>query len=132
MGTFNSIYEKGPYFSYAELFARRNLVALQPSTDLKLSEVRLVDVQSGFFLAREHERRPIQRRQRRYRFGLEEQRSISSPRRPSTQLQWRMTRNLTWFTEYGHFFPGDFLKQVYAGPQPQLLDRVAGHQVLSA
>src|SRR5215471_3996644 len=36
VGTFNSIYEVGPYYSYAELFARRNLVALQPSVELKL------------------------------------------------------------------------------------------------
>jgi len=38
LGTFNSIYEKGPYFTYAELFARRNLVALQPSANLNLSK----------------------------------------------------------------------------------------------
>jgi hypothetical protein len=30
LGTFNSIFEKGPYFGYAEVFARRNLIALQP------------------------------------------------------------------------------------------------------
>jgi hypothetical protein len=26
-----------------------------------------------------------------------------------------MTRNLTGFTEYGHFFPGEFLKQSTPG-----------------
>jgi len=26
-----------------------------------------------------------------------------------------MTRNLGWFTEYGHFFPGDFLRQATPG-----------------
>jgi hypothetical protein len=33
----------------------------------------------------------------------------------SVQLQWQMTRNLRWFTEYAHFFPGDFLKQSTPG-----------------
>ena len=33
----------------------------------------------------------------------------------STQLKWRMTRNLTWFTEYGHFFAGDYLRQSTPG-----------------
>ncbi|HXM36749.1 MAG TPA: hypothetical protein VN920_16250, partial [Pyrinomonadaceae bacterium] len=33
----------------------------------------------------------------------------------SVQLKWRMTRNLTWFSEYGHFFPGEFLKQSTPG-----------------
>jgi hypothetical protein len=33
----------------------------------------------------------------------------------STQLQWRVTRNLTWFTEYAHFFPGEFIKQATPG-----------------
>ena len=33
----------------------------------------------------------------------------------SSQLHWLMTHNLSWFTEYGHFFPGDFLKQATPG-----------------
>ena len=38
VGTFNSMFEQGPYFSYAELFARRNLIALQPSAELNLTK----------------------------------------------------------------------------------------------
>jgi hypothetical protein len=33
----------------------------------------------------------------------------------SAQVRWQMNRNLTWFTEYGHFFSGDFLKQSTPG-----------------
>jgi hypothetical protein len=33
----------------------------------------------------------------------------------SAQLHWSMTRNLTWFIEYGHFFTGDFLRQSTPG-----------------
>jgi hypothetical protein len=33
----------------------------------------------------------------------------------SAQLRWTMTRNLVWFTEFGHFFPGEFLKQATPG-----------------
>ena len=33
----------------------------------------------------------------------------------SVQLRWKMNRNLTWFTEYGHFFPGEFIKQSTPG-----------------
>src|SRR6202023_250084 len=38
LGTFNSLYHTGPYFSYAELFANRNLLVLQPSAELHLSK----------------------------------------------------------------------------------------------
>jgi len=33
----------------------------------------------------------------------------------SARAQWRMTRNLTWFTEYAHFFPGEFIRQATPG-----------------
>src|ERR1700756_2123863 len=49
LGTFNSIYEKGPYFRYAELFARRNLIALQPSAELKLTNSVFLRFNPAFF-----------------------------------------------------------------------------------
>ena len=114
IGTFNSIYEKGPYFSYAELFARRNLVALQPSADLKLTKTVSWTFNPAFFW-RESTSDGL------YSVGN----SVIVPGSKSnarfiatqaaTQLQWRMTRNLTWFTEYGHFFAGDFLKKSTPG-----------------
>ena len=114
VGTFNSIYEKGPYFSYAELFARRNLVALQPSAELKLSNSVSLTFNPAFFW-RESTSDGL------YSVGnaVIVSGSKSNARYIATQVsaqaQWRMTRNLTWFTEYGHFFSGDFLKQSTPG-----------------
>ncbi len=114
LGTFNSMYEKGPYFSYAELFARRNLVALQPSADLKLSKSVSLLINPAFFW-RESTRDGL------YSIGNSvvvsglnsNARYIST--QASTQLQWRMTRHMTWSTEYAHFFPGQFIKQATPG-----------------
>jgi hypothetical protein len=114
VGTFNSIYELGPYFSYAELFARRNLVALQPSADLKLTKTVSLKFNPAFFW-RESTSDGL------YSVGNavivpgtnSNARFIAS--QASTQLRWRMTRNFTWFTEYGHFFAGEFLKQSTPG-----------------
>jgi hypothetical protein len=114
VGTFNSMYEKGPYFSYAELFARRNLVALQPSADLTLMKTVSLTFNPAFFW-RESTSDGL------YSVGnaVIVPSSKSNARfiatQASAQLQWRMTRNLTWFTEYGHFFAGDFLKQATPG-----------------
>jgi len=114
VGTFNSIYEKGPYFSYAELFARRNLVAVQPSAELKLMKTLSLTFNPAFFW-RESTSDGL------YSVGnavivpgsKSDARFIAS--QASAQLQWRMNRNLTWFTEYGHFFAGEFLKQSTPG-----------------
>jgi hypothetical protein len=114
VGTFNSIFEKGPYFTYAELFARRNLVALQPSVDLKLSKSVSLLFNPAFYW-RESTSDGL------YSVGntvivsgsKSNARYIAS--QASAQLQWRMTRNLTWFTEYGHFFSGEYLKQSTPG-----------------
>ena len=114
VGTFNSMYEQGPYFSYAELFARRNLVALQPSADLNLTKTVSLKFNPAFFW-RESTSDGL------YSVGnavivpgsKSNARFIAS--QASAQLRLRMTRNLTWFTEYGHFFAGDFLKQSTPG-----------------
>ena len=114
VGTFNSIYEKGPYFSYAELFARRNLVGVQPSAELKLMKTLSLTFNPAFFW-RESTSDGL------YSVGnavivpgsKSDARFIAS--QASAQLQWRMNRNLTWFTEYGHFFAGEFLKQSTPG-----------------
>jgi hypothetical protein len=112
--TFNSIYEKGPYFSYAELFARRNLVALQPLADLKLTKTVALTFNPAFFW-RESTTDGL------YSVGnavivpgsKSNARFIAT--QASAQVKWRMTRNFTWFTEYGHFFAGDYLKQSTPG-----------------
>jgi hypothetical protein len=114
LGTFNSIYEKGPYFSYAELFARRNLIALQPSAELKLSKTVSLLVDPAFFW-RESTSDGL------YSIAgnvlVTGQRSNANyiTTQASVQLRWKMNRNLTWFTEYAHFFPGEFIKQSTQG-----------------
>jgi hypothetical protein len=129
LGTFNSIYEKGPYFSYAEVFSRRNLIALQPSATLNLSKSVSLLFNPAFFWRESTSDGLYSIGNAVIVSGLKsDARYITT--QASAQVRWSMTRNLTWFTEFGHFFPGKFLKQATPGPQPQLLDRVAGYQVL--
>ena len=110
VGTFNSIFEKGPYFSYAELFARRNLVALQPSADLKLTKSVNLLFNPAFFWRESTSDGLYSVGSAVVVSGLKSNaRYIGT--QGSAQLQWRMTPNLTWFTEYGHFFAGKFLKE---------------------
>jgi hypothetical protein len=114
LGTFNSLYEKGPYFTYAELFARRNLVAIQPSANLNLSKsVSLLfnpafywreSTKDGLYNVAGAVIVPGLRSNARY---------IAT--QGSAQVHWQMTRNLGWFTEFGHFFPGDFIKHSTPG-----------------
>jgi len=114
LGTFNSIYEKGPYFSYAELFARRNLIALQPSAELKLTHSVSLTLNPAFFWRESTADGLYNISGSVIVSGLHSNaRYIAS--QASTQVHWQMTRNLSWFTEYGHFFPGDFLRQATPG-----------------
>ena len=114
VGTFNSIYEKGPYFTYAELFARRNLVALQPSADLQLSRSVSLLLNPAFYWRQSTS-------DGLYSVGnaVIVSGSKSNARyittQGSAQLQWRINRNMSWFTEYGHFSSSDFLKQSTPG-----------------
>lgn len=114
LGTFNSIFEKGPYFSYAELFARRNLIALQPSAALKLNKSVSLTFNPAFFWRESTSDGLYSVGNAVIVSGLKsDARYIAT--QASTQLQWRMTRNLTWFTEFGHFFPGKFITQATPG-----------------
>ena len=114
VGTFNSIYEKGPYFSYAELFARRNLVALQPSADLKLSKSVSLLFNPAFYWRESTSDGLYSVGNAVIVSGLKSnERYIAT--QAGAQVQWRMTRHMTWFTEYSHFFPGEFIKQSTPG-----------------
>jgi hypothetical protein len=114
LGTFNSIYEKGPYFSYAELFAKRNLVALQPSAELKLSRTVSLTANPAFFW-RESTSDGLYSIAGTVLVSGQKSNASYIATQASVQLRWQMNRNLTWFTEYGHFFPGEFLKQSTPG-----------------
>jgi len=114
LGTFNSIYEKGPYFSYAELFARRNLIVLQPSAELKLRKSVTLTFNPAFFWRESTSDGLYSVGNAVIVSGLKsDARYVAT--QASAQLQWRMTRNLGWFTEFGHFFPGEFLMQSTLG-----------------
>jgi alginate export protein len=114
LGTFNSMFEKGPYFSYAELFARRNLVALQPSVELHLSK-KIALMPNPAFFWRESTRDGLYSIGNTILVSGQKSNSRYIATQASAQVRWKMTRNLTWFTEYGHFFPGEFLKQSTPG-----------------
>jgi hypothetical protein len=114
LGTFNSIFEKGPYFSYAELFARRNLVALQPSAALKMTKSISLTFNPAFFWRESTSDGLYSIGNAITVSGLKSNaRYIAT--QASAQVRWSITRNLGLFTEYGHFFPGDFIKQATPG-----------------
>lgn len=114
LGTFSSIYEKGPYFSYAELFARRNLIALQPSATLKMTKSVSLTFNPAFYWRESTSDGLYSIGNAVIISGLKSNASYIASQ-ASTQLHWSMTRNLTWFTEYAHFFPGEFIKQATPG-----------------
>lgn len=114
LGTFNSIFEKGPYFSYAELFARRNLVALQPSADLKLTNSITLKVNPAFFWRESTSDGLYSIGNTVIVSGLSSNARFIAAQ-ASAQVRWQMTRNLSMFSEYGHFFSGSFLKQSTPG-----------------
>jgi len=114
LGTFNSMFEQGPYFSYAELFARRNLIALQPSAELHLTKSVSMKLNPAFFWRESTSDGLYSIGNSVIVSGLNsDARYIAT--QVSSQLRWRMNRNLTWFTEFGHFSPGEFLKQATPG-----------------
>ena len=114
LGTFNSLNEKGPYFTYAELFARRNLIAVQPSVELNLTK-NLALIPNVAFYGRESTQDGL------YSGGgavevtgqKSDARFIGS--QAAVQVKWNINQNVTFSAEYMHFFPGQFIKQSTPG-----------------
>ncbi len=115
LGTFNALYEKGPYYSYAELYGRRNLIALQPSLKLELRKTMTLTPNVGLFW-RESTRDGL--------YAVAVSSLVVSGRKSNarfigtqaaTQFQWHIDRHFTLFAEYLHFFPGEFLTQSTQG-----------------
>ncbi|HYZ85048.1 MAG TPA: alginate export family protein [Bryobacteraceae bacterium] len=112
--TFNSLFERGPYYSYAELFARRNLIALQPQATFHLPKSVSVILNPAFFW-RQSTNDGL------YAIGntVEISGLRSSARyvttQASVQLDWQINRHLRFFSEFADFFPGDFIKQATPG-----------------
>jgi hypothetical protein len=114
LGTFSSLFEKGPYYSYAELFARRNLIALQPSVELELGKAVTLTVNPAFFW-RESTRDGLYSIAGTVVVPGQSSTARYIATQASVQLQWQVNRNLTLFTEYAHFFPAEFLRQSTQG-----------------
>jgi hypothetical protein len=114
LGTFNSLYQTGPYFSYAELFGNRNLVALEPSVALHLGQKVSVTPNFAAFW-RESTRDALYSPSGGLVVSGQTTRARYVGSQAAVQLQWKVNRHVTAFTEYLHFFPGEFLKQSTAG-----------------
>ena len=115
LNTFNALYERGPYFSYAELFGKRNLLALQPSVQLNLP-LRITLTPNTAFYWRESTEDGLYS----VATGAIVVSGLKSSARyigshAAAQLKWSVDRHTTVFAEYLHFFPGGFLKQSTAG-----------------
>ena len=115
LGTFNGLYEKSTYFTYAALFGRRNLMDLQPSVELNLPGKITVTPNTAFFWRQSTEdglysagSGPVSITGRK-----SSARFIGS--QVAVQLKWSVDRHTTVFGEYLHFFPGDFLRQSTPG-----------------
>jgi Alginate export len=115
LGTFNPLYEMGPYFSYAELFGKRNLIDLQPSVRLSLSKKITLTPNTAFYW-RESTQDGL--------YSVAAGAVIVSGQKSSdryigshaaAQLKWAVNRHTTLFAEYLHFFPAGFLKQSTQG-----------------
>src|SRR5260370_15072465 len=114
LGTFNSLYQTGPYFSYAELFGNRNLVVLQPSVELHLGQKVSLTPNFGAFW-RESTRDALYSPSGGLVVSGQTTRARYVGSQAAVQVQWKVNRHVTAFTEYLHFFPGQFLKQSTAG-----------------
>jgi hypothetical protein len=114
LGTFNSLYQTGPYFSYVELFGNRNLLVLQPSGELHLG--KKVSVTPNFAAYwRESVRDALYSASGSIVVSGQNSSARYVGSYASVQLQSKVNRHATVFTEYLHFFPAEFLKRSTAG-----------------
>src|SRR5260370_18073312 len=115
LGTFNSLYQTGPYFSYAELFGNRNLFVLQPSAELHLG--KKVSVTPNFAAYwRESTRDGLYTPSGGIVVSGQTSRDRYVCSHASAQLQWEPHPPPTPVTEDLHFFPAALLKQSRLGP----------------
>jgi hypothetical protein len=105
----------GPYFSYAELFGKRNVVALQPSAQLSLTKKLTLTPNAAFYW-----RESTQDGLYSVAAGaLTVSGNKSSARyigsHAAVLLRWQVDRHVAFVTEYFHFFPGEFVQQSTPG-----------------
>jgi Alginate export len=115
LGTFNALYEAGPYFSYAELFGKRDLIDIQPS--LRLNPIkRLTLTPNGAFYWRESDQDGLYSvASGAIVVGGKNSTARYIGSHAALQAKLDINRHTAFFTEYLHFFAGDFLRQATAG-----------------
>jgi Alginate export len=114
LGTFNSLFQTGPYFSYAELFGNRNLIDFQPSVEFVLSKnVTLTPNVAPFW--RESTLDGLYTSSGGLVVSGQNSRARFVGTQLAAQLRWKIDRHTTFVSEYLHFFPGAFLRQTTPG-----------------
>ena len=112
LGTFNPLFPRGAYFSEAALVWPANLVDVDPTLELQLTD-RLPAHGVGRLLALQQRRRPLhQRRKRGAAAGRQIPVSSATSRASRSRGRWTATRRLN--LAYTHFFAGDFIRE--SGP----------------
>lgn len=114
LGTFNSLNERGPYFSYAEWFGRRNLIAVQPSLQLNLTRKLSLTPNTAFFW-RESTRDGLYSPGGAIEVTGQKSNASYIGNQTGAQLQWKLDRHVTFMLDYEHFLPAAFLKDSTAG-----------------
>jgi Alginate export len=115
LGTYNPLYEKGPYFSYAEVIGKRNLIDLQPSIELDFWRRITVTPSAAFFWRYSTEDGIYAPGSGALEVSGQQSRARDIGRALATQVRWTVDRHTSIFAEYQHFFSGDFLKQSTPG-----------------
>jgi Alginate export len=113
-GTFNALYQTGPYFSYAELFGNRNLVVLQPSVALRLTRKITLTPNVGTFW-RESTADGLYTSSGALVLTGQKSKAAYVGTQAAAQLHWTINRHVTAFSEYLHFFDGQFVRQSTPG-----------------
>jgi len=114
LGTFNSLYQTGPYFNYAELLGNRNLMVVQPSVEFNLSPRVFLKPNFAAYW-RESTRDGLYSASGGSVDSGQGSRARYIGAHAAIQGQWKLNRHATLFVEYLHFFPGGFLRQSTAG-----------------
>jgi Alginate export len=116
LGTFNSLYELGPHYSYAELWGKRNLIAVQPTVTLDLTKHLTLTPNVASFWRQSNQDGLYSVAAGAVIVPGQKSNAYYIGTQTAAQLKWTLSRHAYFFTEYLHFFPGQFMKQSTTGP----------------
>jgi hypothetical protein len=110
LGTFNALFPKGAYFSQADLLGPYNLMDVHPSVGLELTQKLSVSFDLDFFWRQStHDGIYSVPGGLIYSGKGIESRYIGN--HANVELEWQISRHLSWTGAYLHFFPGRFLEE---------------------